>query len=275
MDKMIKTFESEIKGIDEKERTIVALVSTATADRMGESLNPDGADLTNFKKNPIVLFAHNYTMPPIGKALWIKKTAEGIMSKVQFASTQMAQEIFELYKGGFMRAFSVGFLPDVKHIEDFPDEKCNDGKKKPKRRFNKWELLEYSCVPVPANPEALSLAMSKGMIKDETLKIMIDEQLWNEDSEVKVIEECKEIKDETKKPNLEDITSELKLKDDIITKQQQEISDLKYKLYEKKTDKPTIRTVSDMTVDEIQNIIMNTVDGVIREITGKVKGIKK
>ena len=149
MDKRYSVIDSAVKSIDEKERTLTALVSTNTRDRMNEVLEPKGADLSKFKKNPVVLFGHRYSEPPIGKALWIKKTAEGILSKVQFATSQFAQEVFDLYKGGFMNAFSVGFIPK-KWVD-------GEGDKEPSTTYTDWELIEYSAVPVPANPDALAL----------------------------------------------------------------------------------------------------------------------
>ena len=169
MDKMFKVFESELKAIDVESRTITALISTATKDRMGEVLLPGGADIRQFNKNPVVLFAHNYSEPPIGRALWTKKTKEGILSKVEFAKTQFAEEIFQLYKDGFMRAFSVGFIPKKWDDGEIAGKDC-DNDKKPRRTYTEWEMVEYSAVPVPANPDALALALQKGMIKSEVLK---------------------------------------------------------------------------------------------------------
>ena len=162
MELLKRVFDGEIKEIDKGERTLTAYVSTNARDRMDEVLDPAGVDLTKFKKNPVVLFAHDYSSPPIGKALWIKKDGDGILSKVQFANTAFAEEIFQLYQGGFMKAFSVGFIP-----KDYTD---GDGEKSPRRTYNKWELLEYSAVPVPANPEALALSIQKGILTDKHLK---------------------------------------------------------------------------------------------------------
>lgn len=162
MDKMIKVFDSEIRAIDEKETTLTAFISTNARDRMDEVLDPLGVDLKNFNKNPVVLWAHQYDQPPIGKALWTKREGDtGILSKVKFAPTPFAQEIFQLYKGGFLKAFSVGFIP--KEHED------GDGEKTPRRIYKKWEMLEYSAVPVPANPEALALAMQNGILTNELI----------------------------------------------------------------------------------------------------------
>jgi hypothetical protein len=66
--------------------------------------------------------------------------------------------MFALYRGGFLRATSVGFLP--KEWREVTD---------PKRRgmmpldFVRQELLEYSLVPVPSNPRALLDAAKAGL----------------------------------------------------------------------------------------------------------------
>ncbi len=150
-----KVFTSEIKAIDEKENTLTAYISTNTVDRMKEVLDPAGVDVSNFRKNPVVLWAHNYDQPPIGKALWVKRDGQGILSKVKFASTEFAQEIFQLYKEGFLKAFSVGFIP--KETVD------GDGEKTPRRTYKKGELLKYRGVPVRANHEAVALEKEKGI----------------------------------------------------------------------------------------------------------------
>ena len=141
------------------------LISTNDIDRMGDIVEPRGAQLDNFRKNPVVLWAHSYHMPPIGSAQWIKRAANGILAKVKWASTEFAQSIKGLYEEGHMKAWSIGFIP--KEWEDF-EEKV-DGEKRRGRRYKKWELLEFSSVPVPANPNALSLAVSKGLKVSEAI----------------------------------------------------------------------------------------------------------
>ena len=189
MNPLRKVFTSEIKTIDEREGTLTAYVSTNTRDRMNEVLDPQGIDVSNFRKNPVVLWAHDYTAPPIGKAIWIKRDGDGILSKVKFANTEFAQEIFQLYKEGFLKAFSVGFMP--RETVD------GDGEKEPRRTFKKWELLEYSAVPVPANPEALALAIQKGVLKTDSIKQGLEKALLEEDTwlcgEVEGTCDCKKV----------------------------------------------------------------------------------
>ena len=186
MEVLKRVFDSEIKGIDEKEKTITAYVSTDARDRMDESVSPDGVDLSRYRKNPVVLWAHDYSTPPIGKSVWIKKDGNGLISKMQFADTPFAQEIFSLYKGGFMKAFSIGFIP--KETEQ------GDGEKKPRWTYKKSELLEYSAVPVPANPEALMMAVKQGILVSDDVKKSLNYEEVIEKEEDPELAELRDLK---------------------------------------------------------------------------------
>jgi hypothetical protein len=104
-------------------------------------------------------------MPPVGKALSVYLEDNRLKSPTQFATREIypfADTIFQLVDGGFMRATSVGFIP--KEWEETEDEERLEaaGWFTP-LDFTKQELLEYSIVPVPSNPEALLEARSKGI----------------------------------------------------------------------------------------------------------------
>jgi len=142
MEKIFKEFIAEIKDIDKKARTLVAYVSTGKKDRMGEYIPPGEWILANYRKNPVVLWAHDYRSPPVGKALWIRTDEKGLLAKIRFAETEKGEEIFYLYSEGYLNAFSVGFR--AKRDEKDPNI------------FRKCELMENSCIPVPANAEALT-----------------------------------------------------------------------------------------------------------------------
>lgn len=151
-----KALVGDIESSDE-ERTIVARVSTNDRDRDGEIVEPKGIDLKDFQANPVLLWAHRYEQPPVGKALWSKTDEKGMVCKFRFAETQFAEDIYQLYKGGYLRAFSIGFIP-----LDF------DAKTK---TFNKVSILEVSAVPVPANQGALVMdAYAKGIVTSDALK---------------------------------------------------------------------------------------------------------
>ncbi len=153
------------------ERSVTATISSIAIDRDNEVMLPKGVVLTNYRDNPVVQWAHDTHSPPIGKNEWIRKTKAGqLVAKTIFADTDRGNEVFQLFKGGFLNAFSVGFKP-IDHRE--PDER--DIKEHPEwsgvdRIISKWELLEYSVVPVPANPEALVSAISKGFKVSDSIQ---------------------------------------------------------------------------------------------------------
>lgn len=149
--KILKQFIAQIKDANKDDRTITAYVSTIEEDRAGEYIPSGEWKLENYRKNPVILWAHNYSLPPVAKALWSKTDDKGLIQKIQFAKTAFAQDIFDLYDGGFLNAFSVGFRAD----RDSSDS----------RIFRNCELLEVSCVPVPCNANALAERAHSGLIK--------------------------------------------------------------------------------------------------------------
>ena len=149
MEKQFKQFTAEKQG------DFWAIASDETPDRTGDIVKANGWDLENYKKNPVLLWAHDYSMPPVGKALDIQVSGSKLIFRPEFAPTQMGQEIKQLYEQGYLKTFSVGFIPKEYTIN--PDTNGYI--------YTKSELLEVSCVPVPANPNALSLLSAKGLLK--------------------------------------------------------------------------------------------------------------
>jgi len=165
--------------INEEERSVIAIISTGSVDRDNEVLVPKGMDAENFRKNPVVPWSHRSDMPPVGKALWVKRGVKRITAKVKFATTERAEEVWQLFKGGFLNAFSVGFKP-LEGRRPTPDDiKANTDLADARFLFTKWELLEFSPVTVPANAEALAQAIkSKSItISDDLIKCLHVEEI--------------------------------------------------------------------------------------------------
>lgn len=148
--KIVKTFNSQIKA--DGDGAVSTIISDGRKDRDNDVINPEGWDVSGYEKNPVVLWSHDPTIPPIAKSK-IKVFKSKMTSKDTFAETEFAQSILELVKGGFINAKSVGFHPTD---WDF-DEKSGGFV------FNKQELLEHSYVSVPANPRALVVARAAGI----------------------------------------------------------------------------------------------------------------
>jgi hypothetical protein len=147
--KLYELLNIKIKGVEEETFTLEAIFSTEDEDRHGDIVRQNW-DLKQFKKNPVILNSHNYwsATDVIGKAEKIGVKNGQLEGKIKFAVEEnpIAKIIFDLYKGGFLNAFSVGFIP-----KEFSD----------KGEILKSELLEISAVSVPAN--AMALAKSAGI----------------------------------------------------------------------------------------------------------------
>jgi len=151
---------SEPIAVNAESRTISYLVSDETPDRMGDIIRVKGWDLTNYKRNPVILWAHDgKSVPPIGRARNVRRRygPPRLTADIEFAPAdahEFAETIYQLASRGFIRATSVGFLPV--ETED-ADEKKRDalGVGPYGQIFASSELMEISVVAVPANPSAL------------------------------------------------------------------------------------------------------------------------
>ena len=146
----------EVKALDGESRTMQFTISTGTVDRDRDIITPDGWKLAAFKKNPVILWAHSYATPPIARAKRIKIEDGRLVSAAEFAPAEVypfAETIYQLILGGFLKATSVGFRP-LKFL--YNSERGGVD-------FAEQELLEFSLVPVPANPEALMDAKHAGI----------------------------------------------------------------------------------------------------------------
>ena len=155
--------EVEMQERNASDRTIVGVITTDAVDRYREIVDPKGAELENYMKNPVVLLNHNsWSGKPVGRNMWIKANGNGLIAKTQFASTPDGRDVFTLYDEGFMKAWSIGFMP--KKWEDADQNEYGY-----RRKYTAWELLEYSAVTIPANPEAVSnmlRTVESGRVRD-------------------------------------------------------------------------------------------------------------
>ncbi len=163
------------------ERAVVGTITTNRVDRDGEVVDPAGAMLDDYRKNPVVMYGHDYHSLPIGKNIWVKATKDGhgLVAKTEYANHAQADEIYQYRKDGFPLGQSIGFAPI--EWEDHKKGAMEDGRR---RTYTKWALLEYSDVPIPANPDALQLAISKGWIEEDHAKEMGYVEMEDEEDDV-------------------------------------------------------------------------------------------
>ena len=140
---------------EDRHRTVLA--SDESADRLSDVVRADGWELDAYKRNPVFLWAHDYTRTPIGRSSWVGVDGSRLVATIEFAPTPFAREVELLYRQRFLRAVSVGF-----RARAFSFRKGRDGSVDGVE-YTKQELLELSAVPVPANPHALAKALEGGL----------------------------------------------------------------------------------------------------------------
>lgn len=141
--------------------TATFIISTKTVDRDKDVLYPEGCNLTDYAKNPIVLYQHSSHEPgmPIGHALrtWVEDGM--VKSTIKFdqydpatgVGNKLAMEVESCVASGSLRATSVGFIAEQRAPND----------QRPTRWGGfgydvlKWLLLEWSIVKVPSNPDCV------------------------------------------------------------------------------------------------------------------------
>lgn len=149
-------------------RIIPFVLSTFSKDRHGTVLNQDNWKLDNYRKNPVVAYQHMLsgglcTDPNpdniIGKSLRIDLEGQGaerrLVADAQFedqAINPMAEKIFQKILFGSLNRTSVGFL-------EVGEGKYGEGEEAQGRSdetyyFGGQELLEWSIVNIPSNPDA-------------------------------------------------------------------------------------------------------------------------
>lgn len=147
-----------VKSINEQQRTLDIVASTSERDRHGDIVEPEAFTETigSFLANSVILACHQHRLsdgssPVIGSAKpeTVNISKKDVTMTIRFATTELGEQYWSLYRDGHMKAFSIGFIP-----LEFIDEK--DEKLGWIRTYSKIELLEVSAVPVPSNRRALA-----------------------------------------------------------------------------------------------------------------------
>lgn len=138
----------EVKAFDDAggKRTFRGIASTPSVDRMGDVVEPKGMTI----KLPAPLLWQHNSREPIGWVTVAKATAEGIEVECEVASVaeegklkERLDDAWQTLKAKLVRGLSIGFDPiESAHIDGTYGY-----------RFLKWEMLELSCVTIPANAD--------------------------------------------------------------------------------------------------------------------------
>ena len=135
--------------------------------RNGDDLNLRGISFKNYRKNPVVLWAHDsYQGIPIAKTVKIGHDEQGrIAADFEFNSEdEFAARVENAWNGGFIRAASIRYMP-TKVVEVRDEQGRVD-----RLRIEESELLEWSLVAVPADPDSVRAAARAMNLPEEIFR---------------------------------------------------------------------------------------------------------
>lgn len=144
------------------------VITTPRPDRVKDRILPRGGRFDNYMRNPIVQWGHNYGDPwaTIGRSLELGIADTGITARFDLrpaANDQDPQSVIRLlWGGGWVKTASVGIWADREAVE--PNELGG-------MDFGAWDLLEWSLVPIPMNPDAVRVD-GKGLAR-ETVEMVL------------------------------------------------------------------------------------------------------
>lgn len=165
----VKIFKSKAVSIDEDKRQARFIISDDSVDRMEERVEQSWK-LDNYEKNPIVLWGHDPSAPDnvLGTSFDIKtEDKDGVTqtsASVQFAAegtSKGVDTVWSLVKQGILRTVSVGFIPRTFKTDEEDHDVLADN-----------ELLEWSIVPIPANPRAVALSAKEGYLSSKDISFL-------------------------------------------------------------------------------------------------------
>jgi HK97 family phage prohead protease len=154
-----------VKEIDDEKRTIEGIATTPTPDRMGDIVEPEGAEFTL----PLPLLWQHNSREPVGHVTAAKVSKTGISITAKMVQVLEAgklrdrlDEAWQSLKYGLVRGLSIGFTPlESAQIKDTWSY-----------RYLKWDWLELSCVTIAANSDAsiLSIKSADQLMRAEAMK---------------------------------------------------------------------------------------------------------
>lgn len=190
MNQVTRAFTAQVDDVNASERSIVAKISTGAIDRYNTVFDVKGFSLESYNQNRVVLFEHGRDplrgSMPIGKNLWIKAAGIGanskLIAKTQFKKDDFSQQLYEAYRDGDMRGWSISAIPS-----DYGPPTKEEIRNRPELAnvsniYRSVDLCEYSAVSVPGNPDCLtsdelrsaSRVIARGIPVPEDVKPLVE-----------------------------------------------------------------------------------------------------
>jgi hypothetical protein len=152
--------ERPISGVHPDDKLYIDGMANANVeDRMNEIVNPSGCDVRSYVRNPILLSDHMYhSSYAIGIVEELRIEGDGVHFTAYIGDPSLGQltdkqkEIRSLVAQKILKTVSIGFIPKEITVPEWDEE---TGKMISPAKIEKWEMLELSIVPVPANQDSV------------------------------------------------------------------------------------------------------------------------
>lgn len=154
---------TEIRRSSDNKRTTV-IINTTVQDRHGTFIDPMGANMEDYRKNPVFLINHDYDLLA-GNGATVELDGNRWKATVNDDNWDLEDPAivrwYNKVKNGVMRMASIGFMP--REIDWDYEYAGQDGRTRTGIMIRKWDLLEWSFVTVGSNPNALVTARHVSM----------------------------------------------------------------------------------------------------------------
>lgn len=137
----------QVRSVNAERREFTGIASTPSTDRMGDVVEPSGAEIAL----PVPLLLHHDARLPVGTVESADVRSSGITVRCRIAKVDepgtlqdRTDEAWHSLRAGVIRGLSIGFRILADGIEQLRSGGV---------RYRAWELLELSLVAVPANSD--------------------------------------------------------------------------------------------------------------------------
>ena len=171
---IVRAYRAKVDDVMPSERSLVARINTGCVDRYNTVIEPRGIKLDDYKKNPVVLWEHGRDpmrgAMPIGECrsigLAIGPDGPELLAKTRFLDDEFSSRLYECYKDGVLRGFSVNIVPDMERSSPPTHDEIRDRPhlKSVCMMYRGGDLAEYSAVAVPGNAQALTVDEARSVL---------------------------------------------------------------------------------------------------------------
>lgn len=140
--------------VDSKDASVLSIEGYASVftnpdgsrygDRDGENVHIPNLDIEDYKKNPILVYNHDWS-DVCGQVTSITKDAKGLYITAEVHKFTGREQVFESVQKGIVKTFSIGFIP--KEYNYLENEDLFE--------ITRSSLIEISLAPVPASADSL------------------------------------------------------------------------------------------------------------------------